>query len=258
VEPAKEIGESGVASDALENLAQAILDKQVPLLVGVRRLVQLLARAEPAVREGEPYVAIRVVESELDGFPDEENESLYAQALVLERNRRLAREAPSLQSALLQIAGKGRLLHLEFALEVIDDWPPVGLECIPAQVRFNGYEVLAPPLFVKNLSVGDVIVTVDGEVGLEGKSELIWLWRHVQKSSHSTIWLARLAQTDEIDGVLVALRNLGCRTVSLSSCGSYAVDVPPSVTFSDADACLATLDPERVAVVFPSLRHPDP
>jgi hypothetical protein len=39
--------------------------------------------------------------------------------------------------------------------------------------------------------------------------------------------------------------------------GAYAVDVPESVPITTVDAALAHLDPDSVAVAFPSMRHPE-
>ena len=47
--------------------------------------------------------------------------------------------------------------QLTFTLEIDDDWPPVAVECLPFERVANGYRALSVPLFVKDLSVGDVI-----------------------------------------------------------------------------------------------------
>lgn len=52
---------------------------------------------------------------------------------------------------------EGETVHLGFALEIDDGWPPVAVESLPLRVTREGHVVEAPPLFVKDLSVGDVI-----------------------------------------------------------------------------------------------------
>lgn len=141
------------------------------------------------------------------------------------------------------------LLSLKFQLDVEDDWPPVALECLPFRQIASGYEALAAPLFVKDLSVGDVIEAAFDSEGI------IDSWRHVSRSDHTTIWLLRLGWPDHINEVLAELRELGCNSVSLDQAGCYAIDVPPTVGIVDVDKILAKLDDTMVATAFPSMRH---
>ena len=146
-------------------------------------------------------------------------------------------------------SGLGPTVNLKFALDVEDDWPPVAVEVLPFRVGAEGYQVLVAPLFVKDLSVGDVIVaTLDSENGVES-------WEHVSRSARTTIWLLKLRQPNGVDEVLADLRNLGCNSVGLDAAGCYAVDVPEAVPIATVDSILATLDSEAAAVVFPSMRH---
>jgi len=103
---------------------------------------------------------------------------------------------------------------------------------------------------VKGLSVDDVI-----EVTLEGEDQRVAAWRHVARSGRTTIWLLRMRSSDTIEAVLAELRNVGCNTVGLAQLGTYAVDVPESVSIETVDEMLGRLDPETVAVAFPSMRH---
>ena len=141
---------------------------------------------------------------------------------------------------------------LGFPLEVKDGWPPVALESLPFERTAQGHIALAAPLFVKDLSVGDVIrVTLrdDGAVGS---------WEHVFRSSRTTIWLLRLKQPNAIEATLSALRALGCNTVGSEELGSYAIDVPEDVAIEHIDKTLAALDEDSVGVAYPSFRHEEP
>ena len=81
---------------------------------------------------------------------------------------------------------KNKTLELGFHLEIEDEWPPVAIENLHFKLLNNGYELLTPPLFIKNLSVGDIIdVEIDD-------NRLVKSWRHVYHSGNSTIWLLRI------------------------------------------------------------------
>ena len=109
-----------------------------------------------------------------------------------------------------------------------------------------------PSLFVKGLSVGDVISVTKTEAGHVDS------WTHVKKSGRTTIWLLRTAKSDKIDEVLRELRSLNCHTSQLRQFGCYSIDVPQETSISKIDACLARLDPSKVAVAYPSFRHVEP
>lgn len=142
-------------------------------------------------------------------------------------------------------------VELHMLLDVEDDWPPVALEGLPCAVVATGYRVEMPPLFVRNLSVGDIILVVfDGEKNVVS-------WTHARQSARTTIWLLRMAQSDDIDSVLKKLREMNCNTVQLPEYRCYSIDVPAECAIQDVDACLKHLNSSRVAIAYPSLRHAD-
>jgi hypothetical protein len=145
-----------------------------------------------------------------------------------------------------------RTTHLNFPLTVEDGWPPVGLECLLVNRTALGYEVQAAPLFIRDVSVGDVLsVTFDSE----GR---VAAYRHEARAKNSTIWLLYLDREKEnVAPFLVELRSVGCDTTSMDDLGCYAVSVPESTPMESVDAILAQLDQDAVAVAFPSMRHED-
>jgi hypothetical protein len=142
---------------------------------------------------------------------------------------------------------------VSFPLDIEDDWPPVAVENLPFDVAEGGLRLLVPPLFVKKLSVGDVI-TVRQRLGRVSS------WKHKVRSGHSTIWLLRLKPdaTRDIKLVLERVHALGCKSSRAPRFGSYAIDVPPEISIGSVDAVLGSLDDERVAVAYPSFRHSEP
>jgi hypothetical protein len=141
-------------------------------------------------------------------------------------------------------------VSLEFPLEVEEEWPPVDVECLPFETTPEGYVALVPPLFVGDLSVGDVI-----EVELHPGTRRVESWKHVARSRRTTIWLLRTQSPNAIDVVLAELRALNCHTVCLDQAGAYSIDVPESLAIERVDSVLSQLDEASVAVAFPSMRH---
>ena len=139
--------------------------------------------------------------------------------------------------------------ELLFVLDVKDGWPPVAVECLPCKPLADGFLIEEAPLFIKNLSAGDII-----SAKFDDERRVI-SWEHLKESGRSTIWLLRLAKTDSIMDVLEDLRALGCNTVRLPQFGCYSIDVPEECAIADVDACLAKLNHAEVAVAFPSFRH---
>lgn len=140
---------------------------------------------------------------------------------------------------------------LRFDLQVEDGWPPVATEVLQCRPVGSGYEVVSIPLFVKDLSVGDVI---SAQINTNG---LVQSWRHTSKSEHSTIWVLRTQSGAPIEDVLGRLRAIGCNTVGANSIGMYAVDVPPEVDIEGVDKVLESLDGDEAGVAYPSFRHHD-
>lgn len=145
------------------------------------------------------------------------------------------------------------VVSLEFPLDVEDGWPPVAVECLPFRAVPEGYVALVPPLFVKDLSVGDVI-----DVTREAGGPRVLSWRHVARSASTTIWLLRMRRSETIRAVLAALRGLSCNTASSEELGVFSIEVPAAVPIEAVDRILAQLDAEAVAVAFPSMRHGEP
>ena len=145
------------------------------------------------------------------------------------------------------------LIELNFQLSVEDGWPPVAVESLSCMLTPAGYLVESIPLFVKGISVGDVI---DAAPDAERR---VWEWSQITGSNRSTISLVRLSEAgnDAILAVLDELEAFNCTSAFARGLGCYAVDVPPECPISQVDALIAGLDPAAVAVAYPSFRHHD-
>jgi hypothetical protein len=116
-------------------------------------------------------------------------------------------------------------VNFKFPLEIEDDWPPVPVESLPFDIKPNGYELLTPPLFVKELSVGDII-----EVTLDPVNENVLSWQYIKKSKRTTIWLLQMEKSDTVEPVLEKLRKLGCNTSGIKKIGINSIDLPESIS----------------------------
>ena len=144
------------------------------------------------------------------------------------------------------------MIELHFVLAVDDDWPPVSVEGVPVTRTGDKFRVETPPLFIKKLSVGDVIDVLEFDSENQVSS-----WKHHSFSNNSTIWLLCMGEPNNLEDVLPKLEVLGCKVIQLSGQGCYSINVPESCDIGDVDSCLAALDESKIAIAYPSFRHPD-
>lgn len=140
-------------------------------------------------------------------------------------------------------------VELHFRLHVIDEWPPVAVEGVLCTLVENGYRIESPPLFVKGISVEDII-----EVKFDTENYVAW-WQPISKSGRTTAWIMRTGPDNNIQTIVAELRLLGCQIEQLPELGCYAVDIPAEVSITDIDARFARLNEDSTAVAFPSYRH---
>lgn len=148
------------------------------------------------------------------------------------------------------MTGPSQTISLNFALQVEDGWPPVATESLPFEVCDLSYKLLAAPLFIKELSVGDRIQVTNEVQGL------VYEWHHVAKSENSTVWFLRIGKV-EIEPLLLPIQKIGCNTTWSSQLGAGAIEVPESVSAEAIDECLEAFRNSKLAVAFPSWRHTD-
>jgi len=140
------------------------------------------------------------------------------------------------------------MTELMFVLDVEDGWPPVAKECMVSTACEGGYRIEVPPLFVKNLSRGDVIAVDRNEDG-----EVI-AWTPVELSQHSTVWII-VHGNHSIDDVIERLKQLNCNVAEFEQYRYFSIDVPPECSVEQLDSCLDALSEEEASVAFPSFRH---
>jgi hypothetical protein len=143
------------------------------------------------------------------------------------------------------------IISAQFQLLIENEWPPVGSEALQFEKTEKYYKCVSVPLFVKQLSVGDIISFTISDNGF------VKSWSHISKSNNSTIWILRLDGNQSIDSCLAELRLLQCNTAGIDEFGCYAVDVPDFVQIADVDFILNSLDENLVGIAFPSMRHPE-
>lgn len=140
-----------------------------------------------------------------------------------------------------------------FLLDVVDGWPPVAAESLPFEKTTKGWRLLVPPLYLKKLSVGDVLE-------IKQRAGKVSAWKHLTRSSNSTIWMLSMkASADKkAHGLLAKLNAIGCQTVSLPKLSSYSISVPATVSIEHVDQILAKRNEDEIAVAYPSFRHAKP
>jgi Domain of unknown function (DUF4265) len=146
-----------------------------------------------------------------------------------------------------------RTQKLLFPLVVhADGWPPVGSESIPAEVHTSGnLSILNPPLFVKDLSVGDLISVEFDDQGAVSD------WKHVQRSGNSTVWVLQGAASS-LDELASYFLELKCNVERFSDIGLIAVDVPACVSEPALDHVIDKCRASGGHVAVPSFRFDEP
>lgn len=139
--------------------------------------------------------------------------------------------------------------HLNFALDIVDDWPPVSSECISCKKVALGYKVTVAPIFIKNLSVNDIIAAEPDHV-----NGMIFEWSHIVKSARSTVWVMELGNSSAKE-CITELQELGCNIVKFVQYRTHSIDVPDSLSCADLDSVLKKYESEGIAIAYPSWRH---
>lgn len=140
------------------------------------------------------------------------------------------------------------MIELMFLLKIDDGWPPVAKECLICTATESNYRVEVPPLFVKDISVGDVIEIERDEEGD------VSAWSQVKRSKRSTVWIMVTGSTS-IEGTIECLISMKCNVERFKEYRYFSIDVPEECSVERLDECLAALDREKVSIAFPSFRH---
>jgi hypothetical protein len=140
------------------------------------------------------------------------------------------------------------MIELDFILQIEDGWPPVAKEYLVCTKCDLGFRIDAPPFFVKDLSVGDVIAVQENE-----EHEVI-AWTHLKKSQHTTVWIMA-SRNESVEDVIDCLKKLNCNIERFTQYDYFSIDVPSECPVIRLDECLDLLDKCKTSVAFPSFRH---
>lgn len=138
--------------------------------------------------------------------------------------------------------------EIVFNLDVEDGWPPVAREGLQCTTQNGYYRVEVPPLFIKNISVGDLI-----EVQFDSAGD-VKHWRQVKESSRSTVWIMTFGGYS-VQSVIQKLLLLKCNVERFEEYGYFSIDVPAECPVGKLDACLQDIDTSKASIAFPSFRH---
>jgi hypothetical protein len=144
------------------------------------------------------------------------------------------------------------VIELLFQLEQDEDgWPPVAVEGLWCEPHDGSYRVETCPLFVKGLSVGDLI-----DVEQDERGEVL-SFDVVRPSRNSTVWIIFWDES-KVEPTLAELGFLDCDTTG--PLGGWkpklcSANVPGNVSLNDVDAALEPQELGQIAVAYPSNRH---
>ena len=145
------------------------------------------------------------------------------------------------------------MIALSFQLQQDEDgWPPAAVECLWCEPQGDHYRVETCPLFVKGISVGDLI-----DVQKDDQGDVV-SFCVVRPSKNTTLWIIFWDES-KVEPTLQELHKLDCDTTGplegwkTKLC---SVNVPSSTSMTDVDALLEPLEElEQIALACPSNRH---
>ena len=140
------------------------------------------------------------------------------------------------------------MIKISFALDIANDWPPVGSESVWCDEIDGGYKLLNAPFFINGLAAGDVF-----SAEIDKVNQHVFDFTVIKHSVHSLVWLMNMSESN-LDSGLAELRQIGCNTEGFSKFDLYSVDVPPTVELSKLDKILSHLENQEVAVAYPVWR----
>jgi hypothetical protein len=138
-----------------------------------------------------------------------------------------------------------------FALNIEDEWPPVGAEGVWCE-RINGnYKLINIPFFIPDLAFGDIFSAKSDDVNHQ-----VFQFEVIEESGHSVVWVMN-NENISMDLFIDMIKKLGCKLEEFPKFSIFAIDIPPEVNVIELDTLIGIYEKLGVAFAFPAWRHGD-
>lgn len=137
---------------------------------------------------------------------------------------------------------------LRFALEIEDDWPPVGTENVWCERVGSCFRLRNIPFFISGLAVDDLFTAEPDPV-----NDHIFEFQVVESSGRSVVWVLGTGDVD-LSGFKERLKALGCRYEGFQQFSLTAIDVPPDADALALDELFEEYEEKGAAFAFPVWR----
>ncbi|WP_047393563.1 DUF4265 domain-containing protein [Chitinibacter sp. ZOR0017] len=141
------------------------------------------------------------------------------------------------------------MVKLGFALDVVDEWPPIATEYVWCNELDGEFELLSPPVYIKGLACGDRFTAMPDPV-----NSLVFEFVVTKESGNSLIWIMNdnEAQFKEFEASFNVLK---CSIVRFDEFNHFSIHVPKEVDSLAINLLANRLEEAGLAVAFPVWRH---
>ena len=135
-----------------------------------------------------------------------------------------------------------------FALDIDNDWPPVGTEGVWCERVDGNYRMENTPFFIKGLAFGDVFSAVPDAI-----NDHIFEFDVIEKSGHSVVWMLNTARLD-VSKFIEEIESLHCRVEGFLEFSHYSIDVPSTIDLKEFDQIISKWEAQGLHFAYPTWR----
>ncbi|MBT0588113.1 DUF4265 domain-containing protein [Alteromonas oceanisediminis] len=135
-----------------------------------------------------------------------------------------------------------------FALDIEDEWPPVGAEGIWCERVGEHYQLKNVPFFLDGLANEDIFSAEPDPV-----NDHIFEFELIKESGHSVISLLNNIDLD-LTAFFEVIVSLGCSYEGFAQYRLYAIDVPPNIDIVKLNHLIDAYEELGIDFAFPVWR----
>jgi hypothetical protein len=141
------------------------------------------------------------------------------------------------------------MVKVSFALDVQNEWPPVGVEHVWCTQLDGIYQLQNAPFFIHGLANGDKFTAEPDSV-----NGCIFEFIVAESSGHSLIWVLE-PDGQSLGSFKQVLLALGCSIEGFPAFRLHSIDVPASVDATTLNDTIGQMEASGLSLAFPVWRH---